>query len=277
LENPERPSPAVETAQQAREQAAGVVSTAAGQTGQVASTAAEGGKWVAATAQEGTKEVVSTAVDQVAQVAEEVTTQARNLIDESKNQLRSQATSQTQQIASSLRQVGDQVQALVEGRTEEAGPVADYARQAAQAVNRWASQIDERGYEGVITDVQRFARRRPGTFLLGAAIAGFGVGRLIRQANALNGQDQPQPQQPAYDPMTTGFQGMPLSPPPMDVPAASVAAMNSIDDVRIAAEPVSPATPSAPSVPSVPSPAATDPDPTSPLLRVPQDPSGVST
>jgi hypothetical protein len=32
----------------------------------------------------------------------------------------------------------------------------------------------------VLEDVQTFARRRPGVFLLGAAVLGFGVGRYVK-------------------------------------------------------------------------------------------------
>ncbi len=43
-----------------------------------------------------------------------------------------------------------------------------------------ASEIEERGLEGLAAYVVDFARRRPGVFLAGAAVLGFGVGRLIR-------------------------------------------------------------------------------------------------
>ena len=50
-------------------------------------------------------------------------------------------------------------------------------------VSRWssfASRLEDRGIEGVVDDVARFARRRPGVFLLAAAGAGFVVGRFVR-------------------------------------------------------------------------------------------------
>ena len=169
-----------DTAREATDQAAGVASTAAEQTGHVATRAVEGGKWVAAVGQDEARQVASTAAEQVGQVAGEVGTQARNLIEESKTQLHAQAQTQTDQIATKLRTLGDQVQALVEGRTEDAGPLGDYARQAAQTVSHVANRVEDRGFDGIVEDVQRFARRRPGTFLLGAAVAGFGIGRLLR-------------------------------------------------------------------------------------------------
>jgi polyhydroxyalkanoate synthesis regulator phasin len=180
----------------ARAQAAGVASTAADQSTHVASTAVEGGKWVAAVGQDEARQVASTAAAQAGEVAGEVSTQARNLIEESKTQLHTQARTQTDQLATKLRELGDQVQALVEGRTTDAGPVGDYARQAAQTVTQYADRVQQRGFDGIVDDVQRFARRKPGTFLLGAAVAGFGIGRLLRAgaiSSAGAGRDAPDP------------------------------------------------------------------------------------
>ena len=50
-------------------------------------------------------------------------------------------------------------------------------------VGKWPrspSRLEDRGIEGVVDDVSRFARRRPGVFLLAAAGAGFVVGRFVR-------------------------------------------------------------------------------------------------
>lgn len=173
----------------AAQQGGAVAGTATEQTKEVAATAAQQTKEVAATAAETAKDVASTVKEQVGVVGQEAVSQARNLIHESRSQLSTQAEAQTEKIAGSVRQLGDQLQALTDGRIEEAGPVGDYARQIAGTVARYADQIEERGFEGIIQDVQRFARRRPGTFLLGAAIAGFGIGRILRNANAAQTDD----------------------------------------------------------------------------------------
>jgi hypothetical protein len=207
-----------------------VASTAKEQTSEAASTAMEGGRWVASVGAEEAKTVAATAADQAAQVANEVGMQARTLVDQSKQQLLTQAQTQTDQIAAKLRELGDQVQALVEGRTQDAGPVADYARQAARSASQFAGRIENRGFDGVIEDVQRFARRKPGTFLLGAALAGFGAARLLR-AGAMAGSSA-RPQQPMGDlpmgdvPMPS-YDELPLAtqPPPLvDVTDSTVAA-----------------------------------------------------
>jgi hypothetical protein len=50
-----------------------------------------------------------------------------------------------------------------------------------------AERLESGGLEGALSDLQGFARRRPGVFLLGAAAAGFAVARLVRGAQAANG------------------------------------------------------------------------------------------
>jgi hypothetical protein len=83
--------------------------------------------------------------------------------------------------------VSDQADALAAGRVDEAGNVADYVRRAGDQVGRVADHLEQRGVDGVVNDVQDFARRRPGAFLLGCATAGFVTGRLLRGGAAGSG------------------------------------------------------------------------------------------
>jgi hypothetical protein len=83
-----------------------------------------------------------------------------------------------------MRRIGDGINALAEGRPEDAGPVAGYARDAAARVGDMAQRLESRGYDGMVQDVSAFARRRPGVFLAGAGLLGFAVGRVIRSGGA---------------------------------------------------------------------------------------------
>jgi len=56
--------------------------------------------------------------------------------------------------------------------------------QIAETGRRAAEYLDRRGFEGAVGELQDFARRKPGTFLLGAAVAGFLVGRAAKAAQA---------------------------------------------------------------------------------------------
>jgi len=172
-----------------------VASAAAGEAQRVASTAQEKGQQVVSVASDQVSEVGSTVKDQASRVTGEVVEQGRSLADEALSQLEEQARAQTRRLADSLSKLGEEVHALAEGRPDEATTIRPYVSDAADAVYDAAdriyglsSDIDQRGIGGVLEDLQSFARRRPGAFLVGAAIAGFGIGRAVR-ANSSSDDD----------------------------------------------------------------------------------------
>ena len=205
---PERPSERAAGA--VKEEGSQVTSTAAEQGRQTASAAAEAGSQVAEAGVEGVRQVASEAASQAGQVTRQATDQARDLAQQAQTQIRDQAGNQTKRAASGLRDVSQQVRALSDGRGEEAGIAADAARQLAEKIEQLAGRIDERGFEGTVEDLRGFARRRPGLFLLGAAVAGFAATRLGR---GLQVAGQAQPASPSAD--GSG---------PRDVPTSATAA-----------------------------------------------------
>ena len=174
----------------------------ANQATEVATTAADQGKQVAATAAQETKQVAGQAMDQVHAVAGEAKAQARTLLDQARTDVRSQADQQTERIADGLRGLAGQVQALLDGRTEEAGPLPDLAKQATSQIESLAGRLGDGGLDGVVEDVTRFARRKPGLFLAGAAALGFVGGRLLRGVQAAQQQGLGQTSSSAAMPAT---------------------------------------------------------------------------
>lgn len=154
--------------------------TASGEVKRVQRTAATRSKAVARTADEDVRALAGAIRGQADQVKGELAGHARELLEETRDQLQSQADQQAYRLAGALFQVGGQAVALAEGRPQQAGPLVDYAEQASHWLDAAASHIEERGLEGLATDVADFARRRPGVFLAGAVVVGFGLGRLIR-------------------------------------------------------------------------------------------------
>ncbi len=117
--------------------------------------------------------------------------QGRTAVAEARSQLESQAQAQVRGLAARLAGLGEEAQALGEGRPEDADTLVPYLSNATAAVHDAADRIytlaadlDERGLAGVLEDVQAFARRRPGPFLVGAAVAGFGLGRAVRASSS---------------------------------------------------------------------------------------------
>jgi uncharacterized protein YjbJ (UPF0337 family) len=164
-----------------------------GKAGEVTDVAGEQGKAVAERAGSEASQAADTAKEQARQVKDEASAQARGLVDQAKSELRDQSRSQADQAAKAIHRVGDQADALASGRVDEAGAVADYVRRAGQHAHDVANRIDQRGIDGLLDDVQDFARRKPGAFLLGCAAAGFVAGRLIRGGAAASGSGEGPP------------------------------------------------------------------------------------
>jgi hypothetical protein len=150
----------------ARDEAAGVARTAADKRGAVAGTVGE----------------------QAGRVAEETGRQARNLLHESREQLTGQARQGQQRAADGLRTVATQLRQMSD-KSEEQGVASEVARQVADRTNDVASWLEHREPGDLLDEVRRFARRKPGVFLFGAALAGVVVGRLTRGAIAAQSDD----------------------------------------------------------------------------------------
>ena len=129
-------------------------------------------------------QVAGAARDEASAVASEAKAQARNVVDETRSALRSQARQGTDRTAGALDNLSSQFRALATGDREGAGELGRYADQASEQLHAAAQRIGSRGFDGLVDDVQSFARRRPGVFLAVAAASGFAVGRLFRGAQA---------------------------------------------------------------------------------------------
>ncbi|WP_458779368.1 hypothetical protein [Arthrobacter sp. D3-16] len=139
--------------------------------------------------------VAQTAKEEVANVASEAKSSAKDLLSQAKSGLSSQAGTQQQKAAEGIRTISSQLQTMAEA-PEQQGMASDLIRQAAQRSESVASWIENKEPGDLLGEVQRFARNRPGTFLLLAAGAGILVGRLGRglQAGAPASQGSTAPQ-----------------------------------------------------------------------------------
>ncbi|MGB8963736.1 MAG: hypothetical protein WCC38_17500 [Pseudonocardiaceae bacterium] len=121
--------------------------------------------------------VAQTAAGEAKTIVDETTTQGRNLLEEGRQQLRDQAVSEQQRAARRLTTIADELQEIAEGRSTSS-TMSAVARGGAEQLQQLASWLHTREPGEVIEEVRAFARRRPGAFLLGAALAGIAVGRI---------------------------------------------------------------------------------------------------
>ena len=137
-----------------------------------ASTAVDQGKHVAGTAKDEAMNVASTAAEQ-----------ARSVVGDARQQVTSQvsdqALTQRDKLSQTLRTFGDDLQQMVE-QAPHGGLANDVAREVSERVRGLGSQLENREPGQLLDDVRDFARRRPGTFLLGALAAGVVAGRMFR-------------------------------------------------------------------------------------------------
>ncbi len=151
---------------------------------------------VAQDAKESTKSVASTAASEAKDVAHEARTQLRQFFDQLTGEATDQASGQTQRAVQGLRSLGSELSGMADSQQGESGMAADLARQGASRLDAAASWLEGREPGEILDEVRSFARRRPGTFIAGAAILGLVGGRLTRgltsdESGSSNGRTSP--------------------------------------------------------------------------------------
>jgi hypothetical protein len=165
---------------------AGTSTTSTGTTGSpsTADVAKDEARNVGQTAAQAGSQVASTAADQAKGVAQETKAQAQNVVHQGRTQLRQQAVASQQRAAEGLQGIASQLRGMVEGNGAQAGPARDIVEQATSKVEEFAGWLQNREPADLLEEVRSFARRKPGTFLFGAALAGVVAGRLTSGVKA---------------------------------------------------------------------------------------------
>jgi hypothetical protein len=144
---------------------------------------------VAHDAKAGATSVAETAKSQARDVTGQLQDQARTVLGDASTELEHQLDDRLRRMTGTARERTTQLQALADGRVDDAGVAADWARSAADHLGQLAERVESLGPRGVAEEAANFARRRPMAFLAGAAAAGFLVGRLVRNANQSQSQN----------------------------------------------------------------------------------------
>jgi hypothetical protein len=103
-------------------------------------------------------------------------TRARGQVEGLVAERKDQAAERLDALAGSLRSTASRLQ------DTQAGPLAQYADQAASQVDRVTGYLRERDLEGLLEDVEQFARRRPELFLAGTFLAGLLLARFLKSS-----------------------------------------------------------------------------------------------
>ncbi|WP_324924356.1 hypothetical protein [Streptomyces sp.] len=130
-------------------------------------------------AKEAAGTVAGSAREQVRNVTGEARQQVVSMADHLRKRAAQEADSQTRRTADTIRQWADDLSGMAEN-TRSDSPVRNLVSQAADGSRHAADLLEDRGAGGLVEGLESFARRRPGAFLFGAALAGFAVGRLAK-------------------------------------------------------------------------------------------------
>ncbi len=148
--------------------------------------------------QEQAKQAAQTAADEGAQLADaakseaqsvatDAKEQARNLAEDARSQLEAQSRSQLDNLVSTLQGFADDLEKMARGEGAGSGLAQDVVSQVGEHARSFSSQLRGQEPAQVLDQARDFARRRPGTFLLGALAAGVVAGRLARGAKDAHG------------------------------------------------------------------------------------------
>ncbi|MBO3744397.1 hypothetical protein J5X75_43620 [Actinoplanes sp. NEAU-H7] len=121
-------------------------------------------------------EVKDTAREQAQRVGAEARDQARTVASEVRDKLGEQARTQNSRLVGGIRETADHLDEMRGARQDS--PAAAVVARVAEGGRQFADYLDRNGPDGVLREVEDFARRRPGAFLATALAAGFVVGRL---------------------------------------------------------------------------------------------------
>jgi hypothetical protein len=139
----------------------------------------QAGEAVGTAAEEG-RHLTDVAGAEARNVAGEAKEQGRALLDDARGQLEDQSRTQRDRLVQSLSSMGDDLDRM--SGQADSGLASDLVRQAAERVRSVSNHLEGREPAELLGEVRDFARRRPGTFLLGALAAGVVAGRFARGA-----------------------------------------------------------------------------------------------
>ncbi|MEZ3182120.1 hypothetical protein KYY02_26670 [Streptomyces pimonensis] len=142
--------------------------------------------------------------------------QAGTVIEDLRTRAIDEADGQTKRAAGTLRQWANDFSGLA-AHAEKDSPARSLAARAGDKGTRAADYLERQGAEGLIADLQGFARRRPGAFLGGALLAGLAVGRLAKATQTASRTDGDGQRQVTAAPAAGT---LPAAPPPGTAPPA---------------------------------------------------------
>lgn len=138
---------------------------------------------VAGEATSAASDVKETVKSEVGSVVSDAADRAGEVLRTSQDELRAQVETKAKHLSSTLDDAARQLASMADGAEDPNSALAQLAKSASGQLRRQSRRLEQGGLEGVVGDVKRFARDRPGAFMLGTVAAGFAFGRLAKHAD----------------------------------------------------------------------------------------------
>lgn len=138
---------------------------------------------VAGQATSAASDVKESARSELSSVVSDATDRAGSVLRTSQQELKTQAESKAKELSSTLSDAARQLGSMADSADDPSSTVAQLSRTAAEQLRKQSQRLEQGGLEGLVDDARRFARNRPGAFMLSTVAAGFAVGRLAKHAN----------------------------------------------------------------------------------------------
>lgn len=133
--------------------------------------AAEEAQTVKEDAKASAQQIAAVAKDEAAGTVQEARYQVREVLSQARTELSGHASTQQERAATGLAAMADELRSMAQNGQD--GPMSGLAQQAADRAQQLVSRLEGGQPEELLDDLRAFARRRPGAFLAGAAVAGF--------------------------------------------------------------------------------------------------------
>lgn len=134
---------------------------------------------VASSAVESGGQILKPAKSETSEVVAQAGQSARELFEQVRQELTDQAGSQQHRVAAGLREVAQELEQMGAG-SEQSGLAGSLVQQVSDRTRSSAEWLEQRDPGDLVTEVKRYAARKPGTFLAAAAALGFLGARLTR-------------------------------------------------------------------------------------------------
>lgn len=125
---------------------------------------------------------VGAAKEQAQEVVGSAIEHAQSFVHSATDEVRDQGRQQTERLSGSLHEISEQLDQMASA-ADGSSPATTVVRSLAEVTESVSKRLEQGGPEGLMSDVSRFARRRPGTFLALSAASGFVLARLVRNVD----------------------------------------------------------------------------------------------